>query len=176
MHIRTAKADELEEVLSLMRVAFPDEDVDGLVEELVAGPSFIEEFSLVAKERGRTIGHALFTRAYIDSESGSVPVLCLAPLAVLPERQNAGVGAALVEAGLALARERSERMVVVVGHPEYYPRFGFRPALPLGILPPHVVDPAEAWMVVELTPGSLEGVRGDTRFEGPLADERWWRE
>ena len=172
--VRSAAQDQLAAILELMRAAFPDEDVHELVRQLTADGQFIPEYSLVAAEDGRIIGHVLLSRAYIDAEGEPLPVLCLAPLAVLPERQNEGIGTALVEAGLSRARKHGEKAVIVLGHPDYYPRFGFEPAMPLGILPPHPVEMSEAWMMVELEPGALDGISGTVRFDGPLGDAIWW--
>jgi putative acetyltransferase len=79
-----------------------------------------------------------------------------------------------VRRGLETAERLGESVVVVLGHPEYYPRFGFRPALPMGIRPPYPVEMVEAWMVLGLTPDGLEELRGVVRFGAPLMDERNW--
>jgi predicted N-acetyltransferase YhbS len=175
MRIRTARADELGAVLQLLGDAFADEpEVVDLVRDLASDECFIPELSLVATGGDSILGHVLFTRAYVESSRADVPVLSLAPLAVTPAEQNRGIGSALVLGGLERARELGESAVLVLGHPGYYPRFGFAPALPRGITPPHPIEMPEAWMALELVPGALEGVEGPVRFGTPLHDPRYW--
>ncbi len=105
-------------------------------------------------------GISCFTRLTVENQQGEVyPVLGLAPVAVLPEYQRLGIGAGLVRRGLEDCRRMGHNVVVLVGHPSYYPRFGFLPAGPLGLELPIPV-PEEAFMALELTPGALNGVRG----------------
>ncbi len=84
-------------------------------------------------------------------------------MAVLPQCQNRGIGSALVRRGLEEARTRGHRLVIVVGHPEYYPRFGFIRAQPLGIRPPFEV-PVEAFLALELQPEALHGIQGVVEY------------
>jgi len=89
-------------------------------------------------------------------------VAALGPMAVLPERQGEGIGGALVRAGLAACRAAGYDLCIVLGHAEYYPRFGFRPSAPFGIRWEHG---AEAhFMVLELRPGALAGRGGVARY------------
>ncbi|MEJ8672594.1 N-acetyltransferase [Streptomyces sp. MS1.AVA.1] len=101
-----------------------------LVDALRADPAWIEGLSFVATDDdGRPVGHALLTRCHI----GDVPALCLAPCAVRPEQQSSGAGFAVIRAALAAAKAKGEHYVVVLGHPAYYPRFGFDRASAHGI-------------------------------------------
>ncbi|MFI9045486.1 GNAT family N-acetyltransferase [Streptomyces sp. NPDC053427] len=101
-----------------------------LVDALRADVSWIDGLSLVSTdEHGKLIGHALLTRCHIDD----TPALCLAPVAVLPEYQKTGAGSAAVRAALEAARGLGEHYVAVLGHPAYYPRFGFTRASTHGI-------------------------------------------
>jgi putative acetyltransferase len=86
-------------------------------------------------------------------------------MAVLPKSQRQGIGAALIRAGLDATRERGERIVIVVGHPNYYPRFGFSPKLAAALESPF---PPEAFMALELAPGALDGIRGKVRYAKPF--------
>jgi putative acetyltransferase len=135
-----------------------------LVDALRASTSFVPELSLVAVDDARVLGHILFSRIHIRTPERSVPALALAPVAVLPECQNHGVGSALIRRGLEECRRFGHRIVVVVGHPNYYPRFGFSPARAKGLDAPF---PDRAFMVRELVPGALDGVCG--RVEYPPA-------
>ncbi|MGP3927132.1 GNAT family N-acetyltransferase [Streptomyces sp. 8N616] len=101
-----------------------------LVDALRVDSSWIDGLSIVsADEDGKLIGHALLTRCHIDD----TPALCLAPVAVWPEYQKSGAGSAAIRAALTEARDRGEYYVTVLGHPTYYPRFGFTRASTHGI-------------------------------------------
>ncbi len=117
--------------------------------------------SLVAELDGQIAGHILFSRMWIDGSGDPVPAVALAPMAVLPGHQRRGIGGQLIRQGLDALRGRSERIVLVLGHPEYYPRFGFRTAGALAIESPFR---PEAFMALELVPGALDGVRGKVRY------------
>lgn len=141
------------------------QDAEGrLVDALRAGGH--ARGSFVAEVDGRVVGHVLYSELAIESARGVVPALALAPLAVLPEHQRHGVGTALVRASLDVLREHGRRIVIVLGHPTYYPRFGFSPekALPLEseYAGPH-------FMALELAPGALDGVAGRVRYAAPFA-------
>jgi putative acetyltransferase len=119
--------------------------------------------SLVAVEDSAVVGHVLFTPVVVEAEAGGWTALGLAPLAVLPEHQGRGVGSALVRAGLQACRALGEPVVFVLGDPPYYPRFGFRPAAPLG-LSCEFGAADEAFMVAELSPAALAGRTGRVRY------------
>ena len=135
-----------------------------LVEALRRSPAFVPELSLVAldDERG-LVGHILFTRIVIAGTERSHDALALAPLAVKPAAQRQGVGSALVMRGLEDARRLGHRIVIVLGHPEYYPKFGFLPAAAFGIRAPFDVR-TEAFMALALEAGALVGVDGEVRY------------
>ncbi|MEV7599785.1 N-acetyltransferase [Kitasatospora sp. NPDC089797] len=134
-----------------------------LVDALRADPCWIEGLSLVsADEHGTAVGHALLTRCHI----GDVPALCLAPCAVLPAYQRTGAGSAAIHAALAAAKDLGERYVVVLGHPGYYPRFGFGRASAHGI--GLTIDvPDEALMALALDPGHPLPA-GTVRYAAPF--------
>ncbi len=107
----------------------------------------------------RVIGHILFSPITLDGRQPPFPSLGLAPMAVDPAHQRRGVGTALVETGLARCRERGVSLVVVLGHPDYYPRFGFRPAHLSG-LSSEYDSPQETFMALELDAGALDRCSG----------------
>ena len=117
--------------------------------------------SLVAEAEHRLAGHILFSRMWIDTSAGSLPAASLAPLAVLPEFQRRGVGSELVQYGLDLLRKRGERIVIVLGDPCYYSRFGFSSGKARFFESPF---PPEAFMALELNAGSLPPIRGKVRY------------
>ncbi|MEU1252815.1 GNAT family N-acetyltransferase [Streptomyces chartreusis] len=143
--------------------AFPTSEEADLVDALREDPSWIEGLSFVSTDDdGRPVGFALLTRCHI----GDVPALCLAPCAVRPEWQRTGAGSAAVRAALAAARDMGEHHVVVLGHPAYYPRFGFSRASAHGI--GLTIDvPDEALMALALDAGHpLPG--GTVRYAAPF--------
>ena len=105
--------------------------------------------SLVAEDAGTVIGHTMFSPVSLGGFAGLM--MGLAPMAVTPARQRRGIGSALVRAGLECCREMGAAAVVVLGHPDFYPRFGFMPAARLGLSCEYDV-PAEAFMAMELEP------------------------
>jgi len=123
-----------------------------------------EHVSLVAEEDGAVVGHVLFTPATIRSEGRKVIGMGLAPLAVLPERQGRGIGSALVEKGIELLAERGCPFVVVLGHPGFYPRFGFERASAHGLRSQWEGVPDEAFMVLVLDPEAMAGASGVARY------------
>ncbi|MFH0520035.1 GNAT family N-acetyltransferase [Streptomyces sp. M41] len=127
---RAETSADVPAVRDIVLAAFETSAEADLVDALRADSSWIEGLSLVATDdEGRPVGHALLTRCHI----GDTPALCLAPCAVRPEQQNSGAGSAAVRAALAAAKDRGERYVIVLGHPGYYPRFGFTRASAHGI-------------------------------------------
>ena len=137
----------------------------GIVDAVRGSPDSI---SLVATMNDRTVGHILFTPVTIEP-AARVRVAGLAPMAVLPDFQRRGVGRALVRAGLEECRRSGYAAVVVVGHPEYYPRFGFAPADTWGLEYADRV-PREVFMAVELEDNALSGCAGVVRFRPEFAE------
>ena len=121
--------------------------------------------SLVAVINEQLVGHILFTPMQIISPTGEThQVIGLGPLAVLPENQRHGIGSALCQKGLAMCHEAGHQAVLVLGHPTYYPRFGFQPASLFQIRCAYDV-PAEAFMALELQEGALDGVTGVAHYQ-----------
>jgi putative acetyltransferase len=163
IHVRPESPDDCDAIANVNRLAFGGEGEARLVEALRASDGFDPELSLVAVGEGTVVGHVLFSPIVIEAEDRRTPALALAPMAVLPQRQRQGIGSELVRRGLVACRVRGHRLVVVLGHPEYYPRFGFQAARPHGILCPYEA-PDEAFMVFALVPGALDGVAGTVKY------------
>jgi putative acetyltransferase len=119
--------------------------------------------SLVAEQNGKVVGHILFTEVRVESDAGSWNAVGLAPMAVVPEYQRQAIGSLLVRSGLDACARQGHTLVVVLGHPTYYPRFGFVPAAPKGLRCEYTV-PDEVFMVAELVPGALNGRGGLVRY------------
>jgi putative acetyltransferase len=120
--------------------------------------------SMVAELEGSVVGHILFSPVTIESGLSSFPAVALAPMSVLPEFQGEGVGSRLVHTGLEECRTMGHEIVLVLGHPDYYPRFGFVSARASGIECEFEV-PDEAWMISELGEGALGGRRGTVKYQ-----------
>jgi len=120
--------------------------------------------SLVAVQENTVVGHIAFNPVEIASEKSSFGALTLAPVAVLPAHQNKGIGSQLVTAGLEECHRLGHEIVVLAGHSNYYPRFGFVRAYAKGIECEFEV-PDEAWMIAELKQGALAGRQGKVRFQ-----------
>jgi putative acetyltransferase len=145
----------------LNEAAFGQPDESRIIDAIRrAGHSTI---SLVATDEGTIVGHILFTRVDLDAPGPAVPAMALGPMAVMPAAQRRGIGSKLVEDGLGECRQSGCRVVFVVGHPSFYPRFGFRPASSYGIRCEYEV-PDDVFMVIELLPGSLDGRVGIVRY------------
>lgn len=125
-------------------------------------------FGLVAEAAGSVVGHILFSRLPTEVDGRRPFAAALAPLAVEPAHQRRGVGSALVKAALATARERAVEAVIVLGHPDYYPRFGFRADIAAHILAPFA---GRSFMALELLPGSLAGRAGRIDYSPPFGVE-----
>jgi putative acetyltransferase len=169
MIFRPAESDELEAVASVHLEAFDTGAEAALVRALAEDPAFIPELSIVAVDGSTIVGHALFTRLWVEGPDATAEVLSLAPVSVLSDYQGRGIGPILVTVGLQAARARGESAVIVLGYADFYRRFGFTPARALGIDPPEGWDvPDEAWMALELCDGGLDHVHGVARYPTPF--------
>jgi putative acetyltransferase len=163
--IRPETAAEHEAVRQVHRLAFGREDEACLVDALRTG-GFVR-LSLVAVSDGQVAGHILFSELPIVTPERTVTALALAPLAVRPARQRQGIGSALVRRGLELCREQGQGVVVVLGHPPFYPRFGFSAEHAARLESPFSGRPS--FMAAELVPGALADVAGRVEYPPPFA-------
>ena len=134
-----------------------------LVDSLRTNPEYIDKLSIVAEKDGQIIGHILFFPIKIKSGDLEYETLSLAPMSVLPEFQGKGVGGRLILKGIEVANKFGFKSVIVLGHKEYYPRFGFKPANQWGVKPPFDV-PDEVFMAIELVENSLKGKAGTVQY------------
>jgi putative acetyltransferase len=164
---RREVASDIAAIREVNRQAFGQEGEGRLVDLLRDGGYM--RLSLVSEVDGEIVGHILFSDLTIHTDDGrTVAALALAPMAVKPEFQRRGIGGQLIGDGLARCKAEGHRIVVVFGHPEYYPRFGFSPALAANLACPYPAPP-EAWMALELASGALDGVRGRVEYSPPFS-------
>jgi len=134
-----------------------------LVATLRKSSAFIPELSLVAERNKKIVGYLMLTKLLIENGGKNYESLALAPVSVLPDYQNQGIGSQLILYGLKRAKEMGFKSVIVLGHANYYPRFGFRPASKWGIKSPFDV-PDASFMALELKSGSLDDVAGTVAY------------
>jgi putative acetyltransferase len=169
LQIRSEREDDIEAIRRVHREAFGRDEEADLVEALRTSEAYLPELSLVAEVGGEVAGHVLLTRLGLEG-CPVPPLLALAPVAVRPEYQRKGIGSSLVTAALLQADAAPFAGVVVLGHAEYYPRFGFVPASRFGITCPLPV-PDEVFMARERRPGSLAVLHGAVRYPPPFGIE-----
>jgi putative acetyltransferase len=168
MVIRKEIAEDIPAIFKINEAAFGRPEEALLVDRLRAKKGIL--FSLVAVHENRLVGHALFSPVLIQGENGVVIVVAgLGPIAVLPDTQDQGIGGALIKKGIDLCREVRYRAVIVLGHPSYYPRFGFQAAAQFGINCAYDV-PDDAFMVLPLEKSALEGISGVAYYHPEFDD------
>lgn len=172
--IRQETAADYERVNAIVKAAFAsaeysDQSEHLLVQRLRQSDAFIPELSLVAEQDGVLLGHILLTRIKVVDDGQETPSLALAPVSVLPSHQGKGIGAALIKAAHERARALGHGSVILLGHENYYPRFGYRPTAEYGIRLPFEA-PAENCMLIELQEGSLAGVSGVVEYSAPFME------
>jgi putative acetyltransferase len=166
--IRPETPDDILAIRDVNRRAFKQEDEGTLVDALRDGGFGIA--SLVAEDGGRIVGHIFVSRLPIEAGDRVIEAAALAPMAVLPDRQREGIGSALVRAGLTACREAGIAAVVVLGHPDYYPRFGFSAEAARGLRPPFP-EAGDAFMALELMPAALDLQNATVRYAPPFGIE-----
>ena len=178
LSVREAAPDDVDSILLIERSAFGYDKEARLVAELLHDASAKPMLSLLAFTDNEPVGHILFTQAGFAGQKESPLMHILAPLAVKQEYQRLGIGGLLVNAGLETLKKRGSRQVFVLGHKEYYPKFGFRPhAARLGCLPPFPMPETagEYWMVRSLSDdGSL--ATGIVKCADMLNKPEHWRD
>jgi putative acetyltransferase len=157
--VRAETAADRDAVAALLRAAFGGVDEVRLVDGLRADGDVLSAF--VAEADGAVVGHILFSSLPIETADGVLPAAALAPLAVHPDHQRQGIGSALVRHGLAACHAAGVPLIVVLGDPAYYPRFGFSAAAAAGLRAPFS---GPAFMALALDPTLATGVEGAVRY------------
>lgn len=179
IQIRETTDADFSDIMEVEKDAFGYDKEANLVEQLLSDKSAEPIVSLLAFNQGKAIGHVLFTRVLIGEEMSSPLAHILAPLAVKPEFQKQGIGGLLIAEGIKRLKAIGSEMLFVLGHPEYYPRFGFkRDAELLGFPAPYPIpsEDAGAWMVMALAEKGLSKYFGKIRCADKLDKPEHWKE
>lgn len=165
MVIRTETRDDYNKVFQVNYEAFRNrEDESKLVEKIRNSKQFIPELSIVAEENNEIVGHILLSKAEIVNGDNNYEVIVLAPIAVKPELQNKGIGGQLIQEGLKRCKNLGYGIVLLIGHPTYYPRFGFKPARQFGLKLKQFNVSDEVFMVCEVIDGELDKIKGELKY------------
>ncbi|MBS4175990.1 GNAT family N-acetyltransferase [Lederbergia citrea] len=165
MIIRTELPTDHRAVCELTYQAFGKrKDESELIDRIRKSSGFIPELSIVAEEDEEIVGHILLSKAKVIGDTGDHEVIVLAPVAVHPSYQKKGVGSKLIEEGLNRVKALNYGLVLLIGHPSYYLRFGFKPARQYGLELHQFNVPDEVFMVCELNEGELNRIHGELRY------------
>lgn len=179
LDIRPSNETDIADIDALHQAAFGEPEGPEIVElvNLMFGDKSAKPLlSLVATENGELLGHILFSKVEIVGSDNPVSAQILAPMAVAPERHGEGIGGKLIAEGLKRLKADGVELVFVLGHPTFYPRYGFKPAGVLGFEATHPIpdEYADAWMVQELTDGVIESCQGKVMCSDILGQPKYW--
>lgn len=162
IQIREATEKDRPKIYDVEYRAFNEPDEAIFADELLDDPTAQPITSLLAFDGDQPVGHILFTKARLENYEEQLSISILAPLAIVPEYQKKGIGGQLIRAGLEILKAQQVDLVFVLGHIDYYPRHGFKPALPQGFLPPYPTKKGleDAWMVQALSDIRTEDFSG----------------
>lgn len=178
IQIRETNTNDFNNIMTVEKQAFSYDKEAKLVAELLADKSAEPMVSLLAFYKDEAIGHILFTRAYFDNQEEQPLMHILAPLAVKPEYQRQGIGGMLIQAGIEELQEKGSNLVFVLGHKEYYPKYGFIPnAAMLGYPAPYPIaeEFSDYWMVQAISPKGFETGKGKIKCSEELNRPEHWR-
>lgn len=167
MNIREETESDIEAIWKVHSDAFETDAEANMVNALRR--SGCDHISLVAETDNNIVGHILFTPVKLTGTDNRLKIMGLAPMAVMTQYQNKGIGSQLVKAGLERCQERGFDAVVVLGHPGYYPRFGFIPSIKYDIKSEYNV-PDDVFMILELVPGCLKNKKGIIKYHETFND------
>jgi len=178
MIIRETKDTDLKDILFIEREAFKSNKEANLTKEMLADPTAKPLLSLLAIIENQPVGHILFTKAQISNNPNKVSISLLAPLAIIPQYQKQGIGGRLIKKGLEILSKSGVDLVFVLGHPKYYPKYGFTPANTFGIKAPYPIpeEVADAWMIQAFNPNVIGTISGKVICCEALNKPEHWRE
>jgi len=165
--VRAERSSDVESIRNVLEAAFGKALEADIVDGVRGSADWLPDGSLVAVgERGDIVGHVLVSRARVVADDGAATeIAVIGPVAVAPAVQRRGVGSELMHAAISASIARRLPVICLVGHPTYYPRFGFEPARQLGLRPPDEHWPEQAWMALRL-PEWTSALRGVVAFPG----------
>ncbi|MDN3675620.1 N-acetyltransferase [Flavobacterium branchiarum] len=172
--IRQENENDYPKVFKIIEEAFKNEEYSDhkeqfLVEKLRKSDAFIPELSLVAEVDNEIVGHILLTKLQIENKDQTFESLALAPVSVKPEFQGKGIGSKLILESHAIAKKLGYKSIILLGHENYYPRFGYEQTSKYNIEMPFDV-PAANCMVISLTENGLNGVSGTVKYPAPFLE------
>jgi len=181
IQIRAALETDTPAILDVVLSAFGNEqgqEIADLIIDLLNDRSAQPVISLVATTNNRVVGHVLFTSTRLKQSQQIFSSAILAPLSVHSDYQHQGIGGKLIQGGLNLLQAMGVGLVFVLGHPGYYPKYGFVAAGTRGFEAPYPIPPehADAWMVQDLKPGIIGSVLGKVECADTLNDPKHWQE
>lgn len=162
--------EDIPEIKVTNDLAFGQENESILIEKIRESDNYIQGLSLVAAEEDIIVGHLLFSKIFIEDGKKYYNALALAPVSIRPDFQNRGIGTRLIKYGLKECKRFGYKIVIVLGYPKYYQRFGFTNAKKKGIFPPFEV-PNDVFMVLELEKGATDGVKGMVMYPAYFKDK-----
>ena len=177
--IKETSSKDIENIFSVEKEAFGRDDVVNLAIDLLNDSSAEPRISLLAYHKEKAIGHIIFTRATIEGMNESPLIHILAPLAIIPDYQNKGIGGILIKEGIKRLKELDSKIVFVLGHIEYYPKYGFiNDAQKFGFSPTYPIpeEVKDAWMVQNLTGEGLPEIKGRVVCAEVMDRPEHWRE
>jgi len=181
VQIQRSIQSDLRAIIGTVNAAFnesqhEEKEIANLVIDLLADPTAKPFLSLVAFNEDLIVGYILFTKVHIMNSVQDLSASILAPLAVKPAYQNMGIGGLLVNEGLKQLTDMGFELVFVLGHPNYYPKFGFIPAGKVGFKAPYSIpkEHANAWMVKKLKTGFIDNTSGQVKCADALNDPKYW--
>ncbi len=169
IQIRPEHKNDISAISMINDMAFGQENEGNLVVKLRKNRNFIKDLSLVACMGNEIIGHILFTKISIKNDTEEFESLALAPMSVIPEFQDLGIGSQLIQKGLLKATKLGYKSVIVIGHENYYPKFKFTPANQFQITCPFEIPDAN-FMAIELQKGSLVNISGCVEYPKEFND------
>jgi len=183
VQVRKAVNSDRRAIADIVLAAFGKEqgqEIIDLIKDLLEDPSALPLLSLVATANDKVVGHCLFTKTQIvqSQRMQRASSAILAPLSVEPAFQNQGIGGRLIKEGLTRLKAAGVELVFVLGHPCYYPKYGFSAAGIMGFEAPYPIptENSDAWMVQELQPGIIGNLAGHVVCADALNDPKHWRE
>lgn len=173
--LRQEIAADHKRVFEVIEEAFKNEALSDnseqlLVERLRQTDAFIPELSIVAEMNGKIVGHILLSKILVKNKENSFESLALAPVSVHPDFQNIGIGALLIEESHRIAKKLGYKSIILLGHENYYPKFGYHLASRYGITLPFDA-PDENCMAIELVENGLDGINGMVEYSDAFMDE-----